>query len=57
MVGEVNKVKIDVVIIWVDANDVEWRKEKAKWKNENILDSKVDDSEKRYRDWENLKYV
>ncbi len=49
--------KIDVVIIWVDANDVEWRKEKAKWKNENILDSKVDDSEKRYRDWENLKYV
>lgn len=44
---------IDFVITWVDGNDPLWREEKSKYlpqsKNE-------DDSEVRYRDWDNLQY-
>lgn len=45
--------KIDFVMIWVDGNDPEWRKEKR------MYDSSaegVDDTEVRYRDWDNLQY-
>jgi hypothetical protein len=43
--------KIDFVIIWVDGNDMEWRKEKAKYDGSEI---NLDDSDVRYRDWDNI---
>ncbi len=46
------KEKIDFVIIWVDGNDPEWQKEKAKYSPNKNTDSR----NIRYRDWENLKY-
>ena len=42
---------IDFVILWVDGNDPEWRKEKEKYDN-----TASDDREVRYRDWDNLQY-
>lgn len=44
--------KIDFVIPWVDGNDTDWLKEKEKYQ----ADSKSDNSNFRYRDWENLQY-
>ncbi|MBR6159158.1 MAG: Stealth CR1 domain-containing protein, partial [Lachnospiraceae bacterium] len=44
--------KIDFVITWVDGNDPEWRKEKEKYSGKTT----GDDREKRYRDWELLRY-
>ena len=46
--------QIDFVIIWVDGNDPEWRREKNAYKN--VLTNQEDDSEHRYRDWDNLRY-
>lgn len=46
--------KIDFVIIWVDGNDPEWKKEKDSFKG--CLTKEEDDSEHRYRDWNNLRY-
>lgn len=48
------KTNIDFVIIWVDGNDPQWKKEKNKYKG--LLTSEEDDSEHRYRDWNNLQY-
>ena len=45
--------EIDFVIAWVDGNDPEWQREKAKYKGIDLSD--VRDS--RYRDWETLKYL
>lgn len=45
---------IDFVMIWVDGDDPEWKKEKEKYKPDRTL--KIDDGEERYRDWNNLKY-
>lgn len=45
---------IDFVIIWVDGSDPEWRKEKNSFKG--LLTKEEDDSEHRYRDWDNLRY-
>lgn len=47
-----NNEKIDFVMIWVDGNDPEWQKEKAKYSPNKNTDSR----NIRYRDWENLKY-
>lgn len=47
--------KIDFVVTWVDGNDPEWQKEKKKYK-EKESGKKIDSSNIRYRDWENLKY-
>lgn len=44
--------KIDFVIIWVDGNDPEWKKEKAKYSSNDRYDNR----NIRFRDWENLKY-
>lgn len=44
--------KIDFVLTWVDGNDKNWQKEKAKYQNSN---KEVSDR-MRYRDWDNLKY-
>lgn len=44
---------IDFVIIWVDGSDPEWRAVKSQYMPNSINE---DDSEVRYRDWENLQY-
>ncbi len=44
---------IDFVIIWVDGNDPEWQKEKAKYDTETVTTA---NSEVRFRDWDNLQY-
>jgi hypothetical protein len=46
--------KIDFVIPWVDGNDEIWKSEKNKYIKKQTLNS--DCSEKRFRDWENLRY-
>lgn len=43
---------IDIVLLWVDGNDIEWLKEKNKY-----LNLKVDVNINRYRDWNNLQYL
>lgn len=45
--------KIDFVLIWVDSNDEQWQKEKAKYEENN---KNIDNRNIRYRDWDNLKY-
>ncbi len=46
--------KIDFVIAWVDGNDQEWQAEKRKY--EVNINSNADNSEYRFRDWDNLQY-
>lgn len=46
--------KIDFVIAWVDGNDKEWLKEKAKY--DPSIDLTQDNIDARYRDWDNLQY-
>ena len=43
--------KIDFVILWVDGNDQTWLNEKNKYSK-----AKVDSDEKKYRDYDILKY-
>lgn len=50
-----NNEKIDFVVTWVDGNDPKWQKEKNKYL-EKEFKKKVDSSNIRYRDWDNLKY-
>lgn len=45
--------KIDIVITWVDGNDLEWQKQKAVYSGKTLGDSRV----ARYRDWDTLKYL
>ena len=45
--------KIDFVIMWVDGNDLEWQKEKGKYRK-NL---KGDNRDFRFRDWDNLQYI
>ena len=45
---------IDFVIAWVDGNDSDWLKEKAKY--EPNIDKSTDNTDARYRDWDNLRY-
>lgn len=44
--------KIDFVIIWVDGNDIEWQRERSKYK----VNSNADVNVHRFRDWDNLQY-
>lgn len=44
--------KIDFVLTWVDGNDKEWQKVRRQYDPAKG----ADDSEARYRDWENLQY-
>ncbi len=44
---------IDFVIIWVDGNDPEWRKEKSEYDGTVVTTA---NSEVRFRDWDNLQY-
>lgn len=45
--------EIDFILPWVDGNDPKWRNELIKYDNSNPFMN----SEDRYRDWGNLKYV
>ena len=44
---------IDFVIIWVDGNDPEWRREKSQYDG---TAADYSNSEARFRDWDNLQY-
>ena len=44
---------IDFVIIWVDGNDPNWRKQKAEYDVETVTSA---NSEVRFRDWDNLRF-
>ena len=44
--------KIDFVLTWVDCNDPDWQREKAKYQGKTL----TDDDLMRYRDWDNLRY-
>ena len=48
------KNKIDIVIPWVDGNDIEWLKEKNKYTQKK--DEKLNNNS-RFRDWDNLQYI
>ena len=45
-------IKIDFVLTWVDCNDPEWQREKAKYQGKSLSDEDL----MRYRDWDNLRY-
>ena len=47
-----NQQAIDFVVMWVDGNDPEWQKEKAKYD----VNTNADGSLYRYRDWDLLQY-
>lgn len=50
--------KIDVVILWVDPNDKKWQKDKNTYEKKEKKDYEItDSSNKRFRDFENLKYI
>lgn len=44
---------IDFVVLWVDGNDPDWRKEKARYQGKTLDDS---NSENRFRDWGLMPY-
>ena len=46
---------IDIVIPWVDGNDIEWQKEKAKYAHS--CNNNEGNNSARFRDWDTLKYV
>lgn len=46
--------KIDFVVTWIDGNDPEWQKEKAKYIGNE--DSKDNAGTQRYRDWDLMRY-
>lgn len=48
------KEKIDFVITWVDSNDLKWREERNHYAA--LEHKEVDNSNARYRTWDNLKY-
>lgn len=46
---------IDIVIPWVDGSDPEWQREFKKYSSQAM--GRDDNSEIRYRDWDNLQYL
>ena len=45
--------KIDFVLTWVDPNDPDWQREKAKYQGKDVSDKSL---LRYYRDWDNLRY-
>lgn len=45
---------VDIVVLWVDGNDPEWKKEKAIYEGKNIEEESNTDN--RYRDWDLMRY-
>lgn len=50
-----NYYNIDIVVPWVDGSDPEWQKEFRKYSSLEM--GRDDNSEIRYRDWDNLQYL
>lgn len=50
-----NKQQIDIVIPWVDGSDPEWQREFKKYRAQES--GRDDNSEIRYRDWDNMQYL
>lgn len=50
-----NNQPIDIVIPWVDGSDPEWQREFKKYSSQAM--GRDDNSEIRYRDWDNLQYL
>ena len=50
-----NNCNIDIVIPWVDGSDPEWQQEFRKYRS--LANGRDDNSEIRYRDWDNLQYL
>lgn len=50
--SDLKDMKIDFVLTWVDCNDPEWQREKAKFQGKTLSDDDI----MRYRDWDNLRY-
>ncbi len=48
------KTSIDIVILWVDDEDQDWKEEKRFWEAKDGILSK---QEERYRNWDNLHYL
>lgn len=55
MSNQYNKETIDIVILWVDGNDVHWREKKEEYRNQERMN--VDSNDVRYRDYGILKYL
>ncbi len=47
---------IDFVMLWVDGNDPEWKKEKSKYNSLLTENNAADNGDCRFRDWDNLQY-
>ena len=50
--ADMRELKIDFVLTWVDCNDPNWQREKAKYQGRVLSDEDL----MRYRDWDNLRY-
>ncbi len=50
-----NQGPIDIVIPWVDGGDPEWQREFSRYRS--LATGRDDNSEIRYRDWNNLQYL
>ena len=50
-----NNSNIDIVIPWVDGSDPEWQSEFKKYAA--LSTGRDDNSQIRYRDWDNLQYL
>ena len=48
---------IDIIIPWVDSNDMEWRKSKNFYAGLECRKDLIDDSDVRYRDWDIIRYL
>lgn len=51
-----NREKIDFVMPWVDGSDIEWQREKTRYRDKEVNQKEIDASMARYRDWDNLQY-
>ncbi len=45
---------VDIVVLWVDGNDIEWLTEKARYENKTVAD--YSNGANRFRDWGLMKY-
>ena len=48
---------IDIVIPWVDSNDLQWRRNKNYYADLEGRKELIDESDVRYRDWDIVRYL
>lgn len=49
--------KIDIVITWVDGNDIAWKKQKIEYESQIREIDSSSNNDARYRDWDNIQYI